>query len=147
MARFLASLLLLLGLLLLFLGIGSRADTFGGNVSSVNGQVGAVAVPVYQRHVSPPMAVSTSDGTVAWTFPSAFSNQPTCFYSLATTSTSYTFDFPEVKAVSATSVSLLVTSHPKQMTISGLTLPIVLQLTPAGVPDGTTITFSCLAPM
>ena len=137
----------LLGIACVILPVPLRADTFGGGVSSVNGQIGAVAVPVYQRQVSPPMAVSTSDGTVTWTFPAAFTNSPACSYSLATTTTTSTFDYPETTAISTTSVSLLVTSHPKQMTIANLSLPIVLQLTPAGVPAGTTMTFFCLAPI
>ena len=124
-----------------------RADTFGGAVSSVNGQTGTVALPVYQRQVSVPMPVSTSDGTVTWTYPTAFISQPTCFYSLGTSSTTSNFDFPAVTSISTTSVSLLVTSHAKQMSVLSLTLPIVLQLASAGVPTGTTITFSCLAPM
>lgn len=115
-------------------------------VQSVNTLVGAVTVPVYQRQVSGAVAVATADGTVSWTFPTAFTNPPTCFYSLFASATTHTFDFPQVTAISRTAVSLLVSAHPKSLSIASLTLPIVLTLTPAGVPAGTTITFSCFAP-
>lgn len=116
-------------------------------VQSVNGSTGAVTVPAYQRQISSAVSASTSDGTVAWTFPTAFANPPTCFYSLAATSSSFTFDFPVVTAISKTGVALAVSGHPKSMTITSLALPIALPITPAGPPAGTTITFSCLAPL
>ncbi len=115
-------------------------------VQSVNGGTGAVTVPAYKRQVSTALTASTTDGTLTWTFPTAFTNMPTCWPSLAATTTAYTFDYPEVTAISLTSVSYLVTAHPKSISITSLTLPIVLQVTPPGAPAGTTLTLSCLAP-
>lgn len=116
-------------------------------VQSVNGAIGAVSVPVYRRQVSAALAVSTTDGTLTWSFPATFGNMPTCWPSLAATSTGYTFDYPEQTAISLASVSYLVTAHPKTISITSLTLPVVLQITPNGPPAGTTLTLSCIAPL
>ncbi len=116
-------------------------------VQSVNGNKGAVTLPIYQRQVSSALAVSTTDGTLTWTFPTAFGNMPTCWPSLAATSTGYTFDYPEQTAIGLTSVSYLVTAHPKQISIASLALPVLLQITPNGPPAGTTLTLSCIAPL
>ena len=106
-------------------------------VQSVNAATGAVNIPTYQRQ----------DGSVTWTFPQVFGNQPTCWPSLAASSTTYTFDYPQQSAISQTSVSYVVSAHPKTMSVGSLTLPILLQLTPAGAPSGTTLTLSCIAPL
>ncbi len=95
-------------------------------VQSVNGNKGAVTLPIYQRQVSGALAVSTTDGTLTWSFPATFGNMPTCWPSLAATSTGYTFDYPEQTAISLTSVSYLVTAHPKQISIASLALPVLL---------------------
>ena len=117
-------------------------------VQSVNAQTGAVTVPAYKRQVTTsPLPVSTVDGTVTWSFPAAFTNMPSCYYSLAATTTTYTFDYPEVTAISLTAVTLQLTAHPKNLTIASLVLPITLQLTPATIPTGTTISFTCYAPI
>ena len=99
-----------------------------------------------QRQASDPLSPSTTDGTLTWTFPTPFNNMPTCIPILTITSTSYTYDYPETTAISTTSVSILVTAHPKSITISSLTLPVVLQITPSAPPAGTAITLACLAP-
>ena len=116
-------------------------------VQSVNGATGAVAVPTYMRQVSASLPVSTTDGTLKWTFPLAFPSAPTCWPSLAATSTGYTFDYPEQTGISTTAVSYLVTAHPKTISIASLALPVLLQITPNGPPAGTTLTLSCIAPL
>lgn len=118
-------------------------------VQSVNALVGNVVVPTYQRQISPPQTVNTSDGTVAWHFPTTFNNTPSCFYSLAASTTTFTFDYPVQTAAtlgSTTDVALVVSGHLKSLSILSIALPITLGITTAGVPAGTTITFSCLAP-
>ena len=127
------------------LGLGDVASA--APVQSVNNATGAVKLPTYMRQVSAPLTVSTTDGTLTWTFPAAFGNMPTCWPSLAATSTGYTFDYPEQTAISTTAVSYLVTAHPKTLSIASLALPVLLQITPAGPPAGTTLTLSCIAPL
>lgn len=116
-------------------------------VRKVNGQVGEVLVPAYQRQVSAPLSVSTSDGSVTWAFSAPFITMPTCWPSLAATSTTYVFDYPVQGPISATSVTFSVSAHPKTLTVASLALPIVLQLTPNAPPAGTTLTLSCIAPL
>lgn len=116
-------------------------------VKSVNGALGNVLVPAYQRQVSSALPASVSDGSVTWTFPTTFGAMPTCWPSLASVSTTYTFDYPQLTAISTTSVSYVVSAHQKSLSISSLTLPILLQITPNAPPAGTTLTLSCLAPI
>lgn len=112
-------------------------------VQSVNSNTGNVAVPTYVRQVSSALAITTTDGTLTWTFPTSFTNQPTCFTQLAASATTHSFDAPLITAISQNSVSYQVTSHSKTLSILALG---TLTLTLSTVPVGTTMTISCLAP-
>lgn len=115
-------------------------------VKSVNGELGNVLVPAYRRQVSPALVAATADGSVTWTFPTPFSSMPTCWPSLASSASGYTFDYPLLTAIGLSSVSYTVSAHPRSISIASLSLPVLLQITPVGAPAGTTLTLSCIAP-
>lgn len=112
-------------------------------VQSVNSATGVVNVPTYTLQVSSGLSVNTTDGTLTWTFPTSFTNLPSCYAQLNASTTTFSFDAPLVTAISRNSVSYQITSHSKTLSILILG---TLNLSLSSVPTGTAMTITCLAP-
>lgn len=116
-------------------------------VQSVNAATGAVTVPtVCSQRTTPgsPLAVSSVDGTVTFTWPNsvcAFATLPNCFISLAQSSTLYVFSAPLQTTLDSTHVVFTTQAALKLLSIS------LGALTVWGPPPaGTTAAITCVAP-
>ncbi|MDE1158431.1 MAG: hypothetical protein PW791_09160 [Neorhizobium sp.] len=114
-------------------------------VQSVNGNVGVVTVPTFQRLVGSISTFTTTNGysVGTYTFPSSFQTTPTCLTQIRSASTTYTYSFPVVTSISTTAVTVQLRASPVSLTIAALG-SVSLSTT---VPTGTSVDLLCLAPL
>ena len=114
-------------------------------VQMVNSKTGSVTVPTLCRQQSTALAIPTSNpALVSWTFPNAtcsFSQPPSCWMDVSTTSTLYAFDYPLNTARSATAVTYSFVAHANTLSIALGSLSLTV-----GPPSGSTVVMTCTAP-
>lgn len=106
-------------------------------VASVNNQLGAVIVTTVQRQTSTPIDISS--GSVTWTFPTTFANQPNCWPTITSSNTNYVFAQPVTTAITTTAVTVTETAALKLLSISLGALTVW-----GNPPSGTNLTLTCI---